>query len=272
MDAGFAYIPVGASTGSQSGWTGPTSTFEVRPSADAATALVALREQVEVANVSGALPDALVAELRLWADENHGPDGGVALDRLPQPVSAAYPNVNALKYHFGETAASPEIVTSVAANPEAQSATQPDAAGEKNKGKTMAIRTLGHGNDQEAAAARPRLSIAAADKAVPAIATAATYHVSVAGTDAVQETAAIIAVDKDAQIKSLANTQGEVAAQQVDLVARRFAGDRERYSLTAAEGGLFVSGTKPKGAIDARVQEVRPGSPANFQERHRRAS
>jgi Ca2+-binding RTX toxin-like protein len=50
----------------------------------------------------------------------------------------------------------------------------------------------------------------------------------------------------------------------IDLVGRGFSGKSGRYALTASGGRLFVTDSKAEGAIDARVQEVRPASILSF--------
>jgi Ca2+-binding RTX toxin-like protein len=61
-----------------------------------------------------------------------------------------------------------------------------------------------------------------------------------------------------------AQAQADLAPQATELATRSFAGRKDGYSLTASGGGLYVSGNKPDGAIDSRVQEVRPGSLLSF--------
>ncbi|HEX8480545.1 MAG TPA: cadherin domain-containing protein [Allosphingosinicella sp.] len=64
--------------------------------------------------------------------------------------------------------------------------------------------------------------------------------------------------------RSSAQAKADLAPQAAELAKRSFEGREGRYSMTASGGSLFVTGNKPEGAVDSRVQEVRPGSLLSF--------
>jgi hypothetical protein len=61
-----------------------------------------------------------------------------------------------------------------------------------------------------------------------------------------------------------AQAHTDLAPQAAELAARSFTGTKDRYSLAVSGGGLFVTGNKPQGAIDSRVQAVRSESLLSF--------
>ncbi len=67
-----------------------------------------------------------------------------------------------------------------------------------------------------------------------------------------------------AQSAQTAEAQADLVPQAAELAERTFSGRKGSYSLSSSGGSLFVTGDKSEGAIDSRVQEVRPGSLLSF--------
>ena len=61
-----------------------------------------------------------------------------------------------------------------------------------------------------------------------------------------------------------AEPQADLVPQAAELASRSFAGRKGSYSLTSSGGSLFVTDNKLEGAVDSRVEQVRPGSLLSF--------